>query len=96
VPPSGIGLNELLGGDAEAPPPLVTMLPQRRSLGLARNAVARDVVKVMTRRVRQTQPAEAEGDDPLAVRSATSPAPTLADAANYPKKELCESTRDTT
>jgi len=71
-------------------------MPQRRSLGLARNAVARNAAKATTSRVRQAQRPEAEPDDPLAARSAPSPEPTLADAANCPKQEPCESIRITT
>jgi hypothetical protein len=71
-------------------------MPQRRSLGLARNAMARDASEVMTSRVRQTQRPETEADDPLAARSTPSPGPTLADVANCPKQEPCESIRITT
>jgi len=89
-------LNELLGGDARAPSPLGAILPQRRSLGLARNAVARNATEVMTSRVRQTRRPETEAHDPLAARSTPSPEPTLTDAANGPKQEPYESIRITT
>jgi hypothetical protein len=71
-------------------------MPQRRSLGLARNAVARNAAEAMTSRVQQPQRPEAEADDPLAARSAPSPEPTLADVSNGPKQEPCESIRITT
>jgi len=71
-------------------------MPQRRSRGLAWNAMARNATEVMTSRVRRARRPEAEADDPLAVRSTPSPAPTLADAASCPKKEPCESIRITT
>jgi hypothetical protein len=71
-------------------------MPQRRSLGLARDAVARDATEVMTSRVRQARRPEAKTDDPLAAGSTPSPEPTLADAANCPKREPCESIRITT
>jgi len=71
-------------------------MPQRRSRGLARDAVARNATEVMTNQVRQAQRSETEPDDPLAARSAPSPEPTLADAANCPKQEPCESIRITT
>jgi hypothetical protein len=66
------------------------------SLGLARNAVARNATEVMTSRVQQAQRPETDVDDPLAARSAPSPAPTLADVASCPKQEPCESIRITT
>jgi len=71
-------------------------MPQRRSLGLARDAMARDATEAMTSQVQQPQRPEAEADDPLAARSTPSPEPTLADAANCPKQEPCESIRITT
>jgi len=71
-------------------------MPQRRSLRPARNAMARDATVVMTSRVPQPQRPEAETHDPLAGRSAPSPEPTLADAVDCPKQELCESIRITT
>jgi hypothetical protein len=71
-------------------------MPQRRSFGLARNAMARSATEVMTSRVRQTRRPETEADDPLAARSAPSPAPTQADVANCPKQEPSESIRITT
>jgi hypothetical protein len=71
-------------------------MPQRRSLGLARDAVARDATEVMTSRVRQARRPEAKTDDPLAATSAPSPEPTLADEANCPKQKPCESIRITT
>jgi hypothetical protein len=71
-------------------------MPQRRSLGLARDAVARDATEAMTSRARQAQHPETEADDPLAARSAPSPEPTLADVSNGPKQEPCESIRITT
>ncbi len=71
-------------------------MPQRRSLGLARNAMARDATEAMTGRVRQPQRPEAEAAGPLAARSTPSPEPTLTDAANDPKQEPCESIRITT
>jgi hypothetical protein len=71
-------------------------MPQRRSLRPAQNAVARDGNEGMTSRVRQAQRPEADADDPLATESAPPPAPTLADAANDPKQEPCESIRITT
>jgi hypothetical protein len=71
-------------------------MPQRRSLGPARNAVARNAAEAMTSRVQRVQRPEANADDPLAARSTPSPAPTLADAANCPKKKPCESIRITT
>jgi len=71
-------------------------VPQHRRLGLARNAVARNATEVMTSRVRQAQRPETDADDPLAARSTPSPTPTLADAANCPKQEPCESIRITT
>ncbi len=71
-------------------------MPQRRSFGPARNAMARDAAEVMTSRVRQARQPETEADDPLAARSTPSPEPTLADAANCPKKEPYESIRITT
>jgi len=71
-------------------------VPQRRSLGPARNAMARDATEVMTSRVRQPKRPETEPDDPLAARSAPSPEPTLADVSNGPKQEPCESIRITT
>jgi len=52
--------------------------------------------EAMTNQVRQAQRPETEPDDPLAARSAPSPEPTLADAANCPKQEPCESIRITT
>jgi len=58
--------------------------------------MARDATEVMTSRVRQTRRPETEPDDPLAARSAPSPASTLADVAGCPKKEPCESIRITT
>ncbi|AER54999.1 hypothetical protein DSC_01730 [Pseudoxanthomonas spadix BD-a59] len=58
--------------------------------------MARDATEVMTSRVRQPKRPETEPDDPLAARSAPSPEPTLADAANDPKQEPCESIRITT
>jgi hypothetical protein len=58
--------------------------------------MARDATEVMTSRVPQPQRPEAETHDPLAGRSAPSPEPTLADAANCPKKKPCESIRITT
>jgi len=89
-------LNELLGGDAGAPSPLEPRVPQRRSLGPARDAVARNATEVMTSRVQQPQRPETDADDPLAARSTPSPEPTPADAANGPKQEPCESIRITT
>jgi len=71
-------------------------MPQRRSLGLARNAVARNATEVMTNQVQQAQRSETEPDDPLAARSARSPEPALADVSNGPKQEPCESIRITT
>jgi hypothetical protein len=71
-------------------------MPQRRSLGLARDAMARSATEVMTSRVQQPQRPETEADDPLAARSTPSPAPTLADTASCPKQEPCESIRITT
>jgi hypothetical protein len=71
-------------------------MPQRRSLGLARDAMAPNATEAMTNQVRQPRRLEAKADDPLAARSRPPPAPTLADAANYPKKEPCESIRITT
>jgi len=71
-------------------------MPQRRSLGLARDAVARGATEATTSRVRQTRRPETEAHDPLAARSTPSPEPTLADAANCPKKEPYESIRITT
>jgi len=71
-------------------------VPQRRSLGLARDAMARDATEGMTSRVQQARRPETEPDDPLAARSAPSPEPTLADAASCPKQEPCESIRITT
>jgi len=71
-------------------------MPQRRSLGLGRDAVARNATEVMTSRVRQTRRPETEAHDPLAARSTPSPAPTLADVASCPKQEPCESIRITT
>jgi hypothetical protein len=71
-------------------------MPQRRSLGLAQDAMARDATEVMTSRVRQPKRPETEPDDPLAARSAPSPEPTLADVSNGPKQEPCESIRITT
>jgi hypothetical protein len=58
--------------------------------------VARNATEVMTSRVQQAQRPETEADDPLATRSAPSPEPTLADAANCPKQKPCESIRITT
>jgi hypothetical protein len=58
--------------------------------------MARDATEVMTSRAQQAQRHEAEADDPLAATSAPPPAPTLADAANCPKKKPCESIRITT
>jgi hypothetical protein len=71
-------------------------MPQRRSLGLARNAMARNATEVMTSRVRQARRPEAKTDDPLAAGSTPSPEPTPADAANRPKQGPCESIRITT
>jgi hypothetical protein len=71
-------------------------MPQRRSRGLARNAVARNATEVMTNQVRQAQRPKTEPDDPPAARSTTSPEPTQPDAANSPKQEPCESIRITT
>lgn len=71
-------------------------MPQRRSLGLARSALARNATEVMTSRVQQPQRIEAETHNPLAARSAPSPEPPLADAVNCPKKKPCESIRITT
>ena len=71
-------------------------MPQRRSFGLARNAMARDATKAMTNQVQQPQRPETDADDPLAARSTPSPEPTLTDAANGPKQEPCESIRITT
>ncbi len=71
-------------------------MPQRRSRGLARDAVARDATEVMTNQVRQPQRPETKPDGPLAARSTPSPEPTLADAVNCPKQEPCESIRITT
>jgi hypothetical protein len=71
-------------------------MPQRSSLGLARDAMARDATEVMTSRVQQPQRPETKPDDPLAARSTPSPEPTLTDAANDPKQEPCESIRITT
>jgi hypothetical protein len=58
--------------------------------------MARDAAEVLTSRVRQTRRPETEAHDPLAARSASPPAPTLADVASCPKKEPCESIRITT
>jgi hypothetical protein len=58
--------------------------------------VARDGTEAMKSRVQQARRPEAEADDPLAARSTPSPEPTLADAANCPKQEPCESIRITT
>jgi len=58
--------------------------------------MARNAAEVMTSRVRQPQRPETEAHDPLAARSTPSPAPTLADVVNCPKKEPCESIRITT
>jgi hypothetical protein len=58
--------------------------------------VTRDATEVMTSRVQQPQRTEAEAEDPLAATSAPSPEPTLADVANGPKQEPCESIRITT
>ncbi|MBP3975894.1 hypothetical protein [Pseudoxanthomonas spadix] len=71
-------------------------MPQRRSLELARDAMARDATEVMTCRVQQARRPETEVDDPLAARSTPSPAPTLADVAICPKQKPCESIRITT
>jgi hypothetical protein len=71
-------------------------MPQRRSFRLARKAMARNAAEVMTSRVQQPQRPEAETAGPLAARSTPSPEPTLADAANGPKQEPCESIRITT
>jgi len=58
--------------------------------------MARDATEVMTSRVRQTRRPEPAAHDPLAAKSTPSPAPTLADVANDPKQEPCESIRITT
>jgi hypothetical protein len=58
--------------------------------------VARNATETMTSRVQQAQRPEADADDPLATTSAPPPAPILADAANRPKQEPCESIRITT
>jgi hypothetical protein len=58
--------------------------------------MARDATEVMTSRVQQLQRPETEADDPPAARSTPSPEPTLANAANGPKQEPCESIRITT
>ena len=71
-------------------------MPQRRSIGPPRNAMARNAAEVMTSRVRQPQRPETEAGDPLAARSARPPEPTLADVASCPKKEPCEFIRITT
>ncbi len=71
-------------------------MPQRRSLGPARDAVTRNATEVMPSRVRQARRPETERADPLAARSTPSPAPTLADAASCLKKEPCEFIRITT
>jgi hypothetical protein len=71
-------------------------MPQRRSFGLARNAMARNATEATTSRVQQPQRPEAEAHDPVAAKSTPSPAPTLADAASCPKQEPCESIRITT
>ncbi|WP_170159252.1 hypothetical protein [Pseudoxanthomonas spadix] len=46
--------------------------------------------------MQQPQRPETDADDPLAAKSTPSPKPTLADTANCPKQELCESIRITT
>ncbi|AER54992.1 hypothetical protein DSC_01695 [Pseudoxanthomonas spadix BD-a59] len=58
--------------------------------------MARNATEVMTNQVQQPQRPETEPDDPPAARSARPPEPTLADAANGPKQEPCESIRITT
>jgi hypothetical protein len=58
--------------------------------------MARSATEAMTSRVQQPQRPEAEPDNPLAAGSTPSPEPTLADAANCPKQEPCESIRITT
>jgi hypothetical protein len=58
--------------------------------------MARSATEAMTSRVQQPRRPEAEAHDPLAARSTPSPEPTLADAANRPKQEPCESIRITT
>jgi len=58
--------------------------------------MARDATEVMTSRVQQPQRPETDADDPPAARSTPSPEPTLADAADCPKEEPCESIRITT
>ena len=71
-------------------------MPRHRSLGLARDAMARDATEVMTNQVQQARRPKTEADDPLAARSTPSPEPTLTDAANDPKQKPCESIRITT
>jgi len=66
-------------------------MPQRLSLGLARDAMARDATEGMTSRVQQARRFETEPDDPPAAKSTPSPEPTLANAASCPKQEPCES-----
>ncbi len=58
--------------------------------------MAPNATEVMTSRVQQPQRPETEADDPPAASSTPSPEPTLADAANCPKQEPCESIRITT
>jgi hypothetical protein len=58
--------------------------------------MTRDATEAMTNRVQQARRLKAEAHDPLAARSTPSPEPTLADAANDPKQEPCESIRITT
>jgi hypothetical protein len=71
-------------------------VPQRRSFGLARAAVARDATEAMTSRARHAQHPETEADDRLAARPAPSPGATLTSAEKGPKQEPCESIRITT
>jgi len=71
-------------------------MPQTPQPGLARSALARDAIEVMTSRVRQPQRPETDAHDPLVARSTPPPAPTLADVASCPKQEPCESIRITT
>jgi len=58
--------------------------------------MARSATEAKTSRVQQPQRSETEPDDPPAAKSTPSPEPTLANAANDPKQEPCESIRITT
>jgi hypothetical protein len=58
--------------------------------------MARNATEVMTSPVQRAHRPEAEAADPLAARLAPSLEPTLADVANGPKQEPCESIRITT